>query len=102
MPVYQGIRLRLHTTEPFSSSDFPGLKNVDRLGQLTGAPGAAAELAQDAPGLELGVGAFARAAQPGMSTVGVFLGGGLVPSLVRGADGWRSEYGVNGRAWFPA
>ena len=39
--------------EPFSSSDFPGLKNVDRLGQLTGAPGAPAELAQDAPGLVL-------------------------------------------------
>jgi hypothetical protein len=37
------------TTEPFSSSDFAGLKDVDRLGQLPGAPGAAAELAEDVP-----------------------------------------------------
>jgi hypothetical protein len=32
---------------------------VDGLGELPGAPGAAAEFAQDAPGFELGVGAFA-------------------------------------------
>jgi hypothetical protein len=48
--------------ERFSSSDLTGLKDVDGLGQLPGAPGAAAEFAQDAPGLELGVGAFTRAA----------------------------------------
>ena len=60
--------------EPFSSSDFAGLQDMDGFGQLACPPGAAAELAQDAPGLELGVGAFARAAQPGMSPVGVVLG----------------------------
>ena len=38
-----------------SSSDFPGLEDVDRLRELSGAPGATAELAQDAPGLELGI-----------------------------------------------
>jgi hypothetical protein len=46
-------------TEPFSSSDFAGLKDVDSLGQLPGAPRAAAKLTQDAPGLELGIGSFA-------------------------------------------
>ena len=45
-------------TEPFSSLDLAGLKDVDGLGQLPGLPGAAAEFTQDAPGLELGVGAF--------------------------------------------
>jgi deazaflavin-dependent oxidoreductase (nitroreductase family) len=42
---------------------------VDGLGQLAGAPGAAAELAHDAPGLELGIGAFAGGAEPGMRPV---------------------------------
>jgi hypothetical protein len=46
----------------FSSSDLAGLKDVDSFRQLPGLPGAAAEFAQDAPGLELGVCAFARAA----------------------------------------
>ena len=50
----------LPDSEPFSSSDFAGLKDVDGFGELPGAPGAAAEFAQDAPGLELGVGAFTR------------------------------------------
>jgi len=72
--------------EPFSSSGFAGLKDVDGLGQLSGTPWAAAELAQDAPGFELGIGAFAGRSQPGMSPVGVLLRGGLVPSPVRGAD----------------
>jgi hypothetical protein len=36
------------------------LQDVDGFGEPAGAPGAAAEFAQDAPGLELGVGAFAR------------------------------------------
>ena len=45
-----------------SSGDLAGLKDVDGLGQLPGLPGTAAELAQDAPGLELGVGAFGGAA----------------------------------------
>jgi len=39
-----------------------GLQDVDRLGQLPGLPGAAAEFAQDAPGLELGIGSLAGAA----------------------------------------
>ena len=49
-------------TLSLSSSDLAGLKDVDGFGQLPGLPGAAAEFAQDAPGLELCVGAFARAA----------------------------------------
>src|SRR3974390_322216 len=69
-------------TERISSSHFASLKDVDRFGQLPGAPGAAAEFTPDAPGLELGNGAFAGAAQPGMSPVGVLLGSGLVPSSV--------------------
>jgi hypothetical protein len=43
----------------FSSSDFAGLKDVNGLGELPGAPRTAAELAQDALGLELGVGTLA-------------------------------------------
>jgi hypothetical protein len=39
-------------TERFSSGDFAGLKDVDGFGELPGAPGAAAQLAQDVPGLE--------------------------------------------------
>ena len=46
----------------FSSSDFAGLKDVDRFGELSSPPRAAAEFAQDAPGFELCVGAFAWAA----------------------------------------
>jgi hypothetical protein len=57
-----GNSARFLHTEPFSSCDFPGLKDVDGFGQLPGFPGAAAEFAQDAPGLELRVGAFTRAA----------------------------------------
>jgi len=49
-----------------SSGDLAGLKDVDGLGELPGAPGAAAELAQDVPGLELGIGALAGSAQFGM------------------------------------
>jgi len=44
------------------------------------------ELAQDAPGLELGVSALAGSAWSGMSPVGLLLGGGLVPSPARNAD----------------
>jgi hypothetical protein len=57
-----GPGCRRRCTESFSSSDLAGLKDVDGFGQLPGLPGAAAEFAQDAPGLELGVGAFAGAA----------------------------------------
>jgi len=49
------------TLNPSSSADFAGLKNVDCLGQLAGSQGTAAEPAQDAPGLELLIGAFPRA-----------------------------------------
>ncbi len=48
-----------NNNEPFSSCDLAGLKDVDSLGQLPGAPGAAAEFAQDVPGFQLGVGALA-------------------------------------------
>jgi hypothetical protein len=44
--------------EPFSSCDFAVLKDVDGPGELPGLRGAAAELAQDVPGLELGIGAL--------------------------------------------
>jgi hypothetical protein len=40
---------------------------------------AAVELAQDVPGLQLGVGPLAGSAQPGIGPVGLFLLGGLVP-----------------------
>ena len=61
------------------------------LASCPGAPRAAAELAQDAPGLELGVGAFAGGAEPGMSPVGLFLRGGLVLLAVRSADAVFAE-----------
>ena len=54
---------------------------MDGLGQLPGAPGAAAELTHDAPGLELSVGAFTRGAEPGMSPVGVLWEAGLFRPL---------------------
>ncbi|GAA1314388.1 hypothetical protein GCM10009634_84320 [Saccharothrix xinjiangensis] len=52
--------------------------------QLLSAAGAAAELAEDAPGLESGVGTFARTAWAGMGAVGSLLGLGFVPALARG------------------
>ena len=66
-------------TERSSSGDFAGLEDVDGFGDLAGAPGAAAELAQDSPALELSVGTLARGAQFRVGGVGRFLGGGLVP-----------------------
>jgi hypothetical protein len=39
------------------------LQDADGLGELPGVPGAAAELAQDVPGFELGVGALAGGSQ---------------------------------------
>jgi hypothetical protein len=50
---------QLPDNEPFSSCDLAGLKDVDGFGQLPGLPWAAAEFAQNAPGFQLGVGAFA-------------------------------------------
>jgi len=64
-------------SEPFPSSDFVGLKDVDGFGQLPGAPGAAAQLAQDAPGFELGIGALAGSAEPGMTRLASFCEAGL-------------------------
>jgi len=55
-------RAYVKLSERFSSSDLAGLEDVYGLGQLPGLPRAAAEFAQDAPGFELGVGAFAGAA----------------------------------------
>jgi hypothetical protein len=52
--------------------------------------GAATEFAQDAPGFELGVGAFARAAQLGVGRLAAFWEAGLFLPL----------YGV--RMWSPA
>jgi hypothetical protein len=50
-------------SEPFSSvGEFVVLEYVDGFGESAGAVGAASEFAQDAPGFELGVGAFAGAA----------------------------------------
>src|SRR5436190_18970366 len=76
---------RLHgTSEPFSSCGFAGLQDVDGFGEVARAPGAAAELAQDVPGLELGVRALAGCSEPGVGLVRLFLRGGLVPPAVRG------------------
>jgi hypothetical protein len=52
-------------------------------GELPGVPGAAAELAEDGPGLELGVSALGGWAQFGVGAVGGLLGGGLAPAPVR-------------------
>jgi len=71
------------TSEPFSSSDLPHLKDVDGLGDLSSFPEAAAELAQDVPGLDLGVRAIAQGAQPGVGGVGGFLRWWLAAAPVR-------------------
>jgi hypothetical protein len=65
-------------TERFSSSDFAGLKNVDGLDELPGPPWAAAELFQDSPCLELGVGALAWAAELRRARLAVFCEVGLL------------------------
>jgi hypothetical protein len=46
---------------------------VDGLGELSGAPGAAAELGQDFPGLELGVRALAGRAEFRVRLIGLLL-----------------------------
>jgi hypothetical protein len=68
--------------ERFSSFDLAGLKDVDGLGELPGAPRAAAQFAQDVPGLALGIGTFTRSPQLGMGPVGGLLGGWFVPAPV--------------------
>ena len=56
---------------------------MDGLGELAGAPGAAAELAEDAPVLQLGVCPFSGGAEFRVGAVSVLLGFGLVLALVR-------------------
>ena len=58
-------------------------QGVDYLGELPGAPGAAAEFAEDAPGFKPGVRALAGCAEPGVGAVGLFLRFGFVLSPVR-------------------
>ena len=77
-------------SEPFSSSDFAGLEDVDGLGDLAGLPGAAAELAQDVPALELGVRTLAGRAELGVGGVGGLLRGRLAPAPVRNQDALAS------------
>jgi hypothetical protein len=64
------------------------LEDVDGLGQLPGPLEAAAEFTQDAPGFELGIGAFTGSAELGVATVGSLLRGSrareiLMASLTR-------------------
>jgi hypothetical protein len=54
---------------------------VNSLGELADGGGAAADLAEDAPGLELGVCPLAGGAQAGMGAVGLLLGIEDLPSL---------------------
>src|SRR5215470_9838744 len=70
--------------ERSSSGDFAGLEDVDGFGDLSGAPGATAEFAQDSLGLELRVGTLAGGAQLRVGGVGGFLRGGLVLAPVGG------------------
>ncbi len=70
--------------EPFPSSLCGvNLQGVDGLGELSSAPGAAAELAEDSPGLELCIGALAGCSELRVGAVSLFLGFGLVLSPVR-------------------
>src|SRR6266851_8845051 len=70
--------------EPFPSwLCLADLQYVDGLGELSGAPGAAAELPKDAPGLELGVRALAGCPEPCVGAVRFFLGWRLVLPDVR-------------------
>ncbi len=59
------------------AGNLAGLKDVDGFGEPPGLPPAAAEFAQDAPGFELGVGAFAGAAQLGVGAIGGLCEAGL-------------------------
>ena len=71
-------------SEPFSTSDLAGLKYVDGLGELPGAPAAAAEFAQDALGPQLGVGHARRARSWAWAQLAAFCEGCL----------FRPRYGV--------
>jgi hypothetical protein len=59
---------------------------VDGLGEFSGAPGAAAQLGQDLPCLELGVRPFAGGPEFRVGPVGLFLGLRLVLALVGQRD----------------
>ena len=59
---------------------------MDGFGELPGASRAAAEFAQDAPGLELDVGALGGNAAGGWARLARLLRCGLVPAAVRDAD----------------
>jgi hypothetical protein len=69
----QNHRTSRATGGAISSFDLAGLKDVDGFGELAGTPGAAAEFAQDAPGLELGIGAFGGGTELGVGAVGCLL-----------------------------
>jgi hypothetical protein len=66
-----------------SSCGFAFVEDVDGRGELTGTSGTAAELAQHAPGLELGAGPLAGARSTACARLGLLLRFRLVPSLVR-------------------
>jgi Transposase DDE domain len=71
-------------SEPFPSGlCLAELQYVDGFGELPGAPGAAAELAEDAPGLELGVRTLAGCAELRVRFIGLLLGLGFVLPAVR-------------------
>ena len=71
-------------TEPFPSCLCRvNLQGVDGLGELAGTPGAAAELTENPPGLELCVRALAGGAEPRVVAVRFFLGFRLVLPPVR-------------------
>src|SRR6185437_9611103 len=70
--------------EPFSTQlCLADLQDVDGFGELAGAPGAAAKLAEDPPGLELRICAFAGRAEFRVGPVGLFLRLRLVLPAVR-------------------
>jgi hypothetical protein len=61
-------------SEPFPSRlCLADLQYVDGLGELAGAPGAAAELAEDVPGFELGVRALAGCPELRVGLIGLLL-----------------------------
>jgi hypothetical protein len=85
-------------TEPFSTwLCLADLKDVDGFGELAGAPGAAAELAEDPPGLELCVCAFPGCAELRVGAAGLFLRFGLVLPAVRDLRVTAAQVALMGR-----
>jgi hypothetical protein len=69
-----GVRIEVSSTERFPPWLWlADLQYVDGLGKQPGAPGAAAELAENSPRLELGIRALAGCAEPRVGAVGLFL-----------------------------